>query len=156
MQSPAPPRRPLATFLEGVLRGSGMLLPGLLIAFGVWYQQQDLTQAENVLIVSIVSLLFFCVVGYSVFHRLLWYRFGRVTLFFFVTWTFTVACTRALVLIDPSTTSERIRLINTLTALFFTLNLVFFVWLRPWLIVVLMYLYGPDPLELTAKKEETP
>ncbi len=131
------------SFLEGVIRGFGLLLaPGLMMT-AIWYRQQHLTSTQNLMVLGIISLLFFCVIGYSVFHRLLWHRFGRATLFCFVTWALVVAIGRIYDFFFYIS-SDTIRAVNTISALFFTLNLCFFVWLRPWAITIIKYLYGPE------------
>lgn len=136
----------MKSFLDGAMRGAGLILAPALMAIAIWYRQQHLSVGQNAAVLGIFVLLLFVIIGYSVFHRLLWARFSRATLFCFVSWVAVIVMGRIydFFYYIPQ---DSLRWIYTGTAAFFSLNLLFFVWMRPWAVSLLRYLYGPEILQ---------
>lgn len=130
----------MSKILAGALHGIGLMLPGTLIALAVLYRKQGLTSAEHLMVIGIISLLVFSVVGYGVLHHKLYPRFGRLNSVCFISWTFTLALTRAAFLFELITTDQQ-RLVNTVTALLFAFILVYIILLRTILKETISYLF---------------
>ena len=112
---------------SGMLYGAGLLLPSALIAlYGLYFRYLG-TAEERVSILSIAGLSLFCLLGYLVFRRALFPRFGRITLFMFVSWTLFVLGNRVALFLE-AIDSETVRLYNTIAALFFSIVLAYLIW----------------------------
>lgn len=127
-------------FLESVARTLGLLLPSGAIGVGVYYFNQDLTFQEHLMVLGIIATLIFSLVGYSVFHPALYKRFGKISLFIFVTWTLIVTVARVASFFDLINSDEA-RYVNTVTALIASLFLSYIALWRPWLGGLIRYLF---------------
>ena len=141
-------------FLDGLARALGLMIPGAAIGTAAIYWRIGLTQAEHLMVISIVALFIFTIIGYSIFHRSLYDSFGRLALFCFVSWTASVAVVRLVNLFELATTDQQ-RIINTVSALVFTTLLTYKTWWKAWLRSALSYfLNGKATVDPNARRRE--
>jgi len=143
---------PLSSFADGIVRGAGIALPGILIAGAVFYRNQHLAPVDQVMVIGVVALLLFAMVGYATFHKSLYPRFGRLSLFCFVTWALLVTLFRVANIFDLIDTNMQ-RLLNTAFAVLFAGVLSYVSWWHPALVSVLGYLFG-QPLSAAERMAE--
>ena len=117
------------TFFESAARAIGLASPGVVIATALFYKNQHLSSEENMLILGVAVVWFFILVGLSVFHKMLWDRFGRLALLTFIVYVIVTAMTRSLYLLHKMGQSD-LRLYNTYAALILSAILAYFVWWR--------------------------
>lgn len=133
-------QRPMAKFLDGVIRGLGLSTPGLFLAMLMLYRDQDFSIRDHLLLWSVVGLLFFVIVGYSIFHKSLYGRFGRAALFLFITWAFIVGLSRVGSILSWLSQDE-VRAVNTLAAVAFAVVLSYMAWWKPLALSIFNYLF---------------
>lgn len=145
MSEAEPPRRePVTTSVkDGILRATGLALPGAAIGLVGLYHDTDLTRAEHIMLWGIIALFLFCIVGYSTLHPRLWRRYGRLSSFLGFTFALVIAATRTLAFFGLITVDQN-RLINTAAAVVLAGTLAYTIWWHPLLRKAITYLMAQE------------